>query len=131
MRFLAIAIVLAGATPSLAQETVGAAQFVADPQAYAGKTVTLGPCSLFSAEYDGQYTCRLVNPDGSDFKDASDLPVDLFLVVAIMDTSVGDSVQARCDSYGLCQGTVTVTGPVDVGILGGATFRSSRIDPVN
>ncbi len=131
MRFLTIAVVLAGATSGLAQETVTSAQLVANPQAYAGKTVTLGPCSLFAAEYDGKYTCRLVNSDGSDFKDASELPVDLFITVAGADQSAGEYIKAKCDSYGLCEGTVTVTGSIEIGILGGATFTTSRIAPVN
>ncbi|MGC4077498.1 MAG: hypothetical protein QM702_10785 [Rubrivivax sp.] len=122
-----LGLTLAGAAQAEDAVTVGNDALIADPQAVAGKTVTLGPCSLYAGEIEGDLTCRLVNPDGSQAKDSVGLPVDLFLKAAGLGESGKAYIAASCDEFKLCTGTILVTGPASVGILGSVSLATTEI----
>lgn len=84
-------------------------EFLATAEKLSGTTVTLGRCSLLTTPgSDGTLPCRVLDKDGADIKDATGLPVDIFVKQSALSPDA-QAVVADCDT--MC--TVQITGILD------------------
>lgn len=103
----------AASAPAPASEGMSGEDFLAKAPTLSGSTVTLGRCSLLTTPgSDGTLPCRVLDSDGSDIKDASGLPVDIFVKEADLSPEA-KAVVAECDSMCEVQLTGTLTRATD------------------
>lgn len=96
----------AASAPSAAAEGMSGEDFLAKASTLSGTTVTLARCSLLTTPgSDGTLPCRVLDKEGSDIKDASGLPVDIFVSEADLSPEA-KAIVAECDS--MC--TVQISG---------------------
>jgi hypothetical protein len=88
------------------------ADFIARAHEIKGGRVTLGRCSLLTEPSpSGLLGCRVVDESGTDLMDYRNLPVDVFITVADLDSAAQAFLAAECpDTFCL----VKLSGVLDV-----------------